>query len=371
MGLIPASDVDFARLIQDYLLVWLRRGEFRVILAQPPFEPSGEARITPVARPLLRLKRGRRRAGGLVSWPHLGLEAIPTPCLTIVLEGVADLTVGVTESTARETGGNVQNGLYHIRLPERHLLVYPANVPLQDGHRPHWQTEGEEQPDTTILWLDVIPEGVVLHTCHTSNGTHVLGPYHFVIDSRLPLLFDYLIEELQLGSTAPDFRDNSMEVAHSWLYGLLLRLQRSLAQQKALTTGSKILAKETPVESEFAENSVTVQRARTFIQGRLAQRLTVAKISSHTLVSPTQLNLLFRTELGQSVMEYVNHQRLQLAKSLLVETNLPVKIIGQNAGMPSAANFSRTFREKTGHTPQQYRAQQRENSTPGAATQIR
>jgi two-component system response regulator YesN len=56
-------------------------------------------------------------------------------------------------------------------------------------------------------------------------------------------------------------------------------------------------------------------------------------------------------------MEYVYQQRLETAKSLLINTTLPVNVIGRNLGMPNSAYFSRMFREKVGTTPQEYRLQ--------------
>jgi AraC-like DNA-binding protein len=355
---------DFSDIFQETLLTWLRQSQLHTILALPPFHDRGAVRITPVSEPILKVKRGRRALNNLVTWPHLNLEAKANPFLAFVLRGSVDLSVGVTEQMATESG-RTKHGLYHFRMPSQSLIVYPSNVPNPDGRKPHWEGEIKEQPDSTILWVDISPEGAMLHTCHTVKRVHIHGSNRFVLDSRLPLLTDWYIEELQSDAAAYAEHAVQKSIARPMLEMLLLRIARSLSLQDEHTINPQVLVRnntdtgypdETPCRTSLIS---PVKRACNFIHGRLNQALTVQKICHYTLVSPTQLNRLFRTQLGLSIMEYVNKQRLDMAKSLLTNTTLPVNAIARNVGLPNAVYFSRMFREKTGLTPLQYRNEHR------------
>ena len=47
--------------------------------------------------------------------------------------------------------------------------------------------------------------------------------------------------------------------------------------------------------------------------------------------------------------------KLNQAKSLLLGTDMPVKIIAFETGFESIYHFSKVFKEKTGSSPSQYR----------------
>lgn len=64
---------------------------------------------------------------------------------------------------------------------------------------------------------------------------------------------------------------------------------------------------------------------------------------------------LFRQHFGSSVSEHLKAARMSKAKSLLLETQLPLKEIAYRLGYSSSANFSSAFRAAIGSTPGQYR----------------
>lgn len=361
---IPLNPDEFITAISDSLLVWLEQQGLMMMLAQPPLRAPAGVSVMAVEEPLLKSPRGRRVAGNLVAWPRLGLEAKPNPFLAFVLEGVVDLSIGVTESMAMEAGVEVEHGVYHIRMPRQGMLIYPQNIPHSDGLRPHWEGT-DEQPESTVLWIDILPEGALLHTCHTRSRAHVQGSTRFVFDPRLPLLFDSLVEEWELAASSPPVSPDATEITRAALRFFLLRVVRSLSQQPSHHDHIGMLYHNTESNDRFFQEAChtrhvtstsAVKRARDFIHGRLGLPLTVATVARHTHVSPGHLNRLFRADLGMSVMEYVYEQRLETAKSLLVNTTLPINVIAKNIGVTNSAYFSRMFREKTGMSPQLYRS---------------
>jgi AraC-like DNA-binding protein len=72
--------------------------------------------------------------------------------------------------------------------------------------------------------------------------------------------------------------------------------------------------------------------------------------------SPRQVSRLFRSELGMTFREYLASLRMERAKRLLRETDLPVIEIAAETGWSSLGHFTTTFRQRVGQTPSRYRA---------------
>lgn len=71
-------------------------------------------------------------------------------------------------------------------------------------------------------------------------------------------------------------------------------------------------------------------------------------------ISASQLNRLFRRELGVTVREYCQRRRLVLARTLLAASGSRVKETAFRLGFLSSQHFSRWFHHGTGMTPTQY-----------------
>jgi AraC-like DNA-binding protein len=64
----------------------------------------------------------------------------------------------------------------------------------------------------------------------------------------------------------------------------------------------------------------------------------------------------FRASTGMSPYQWLAIQRLQLAKSLLQDTQWPVKDVAPVCGYADARHFSREFREAVGYSPSAFRS---------------
>lgn len=64
---------------------------------------------------------------------------------------------------------------------------------------------------------------------------------------------------------------------------------------------------------------------------------------------------IFKDVTGASPLEYRNKIRLDHAKELLLDTNIPINEIGRSIGYSSGAYFCAVFKEKIGMNPSQYR----------------
>ncbi len=73
------------------------------------------------------------------------------------------------------------------------------------------------------------------------------------------------------------------------------------------------------------------------------------------------MNRAFKAATGYSLMEYIQHYRIVVAKGLLTDTPLSVSEVALRVGYDSPPYFAKLFKKWVGVTPVAYRAEHREN----------
>lgn len=92
-----------------------------------------------------------------------------------------------------------------------------------------------------------------------------------------------------------------------------------------------------------------------YIQNNYAVHVSVTDVADRAGLSPSYFARLFRQYTGLTPYEYLLNYRVNQAKEMLRDTNMPVAEVGTSVGFTDACNFSRTFRRITGSTPNSYR----------------
>lgn len=85
--------------------------------------------------------------------------------------------------------------------------------------------------------------------------------------------------------------------------------------------------------------------------------ITLEKLGDEFGVSPNYLGRLFKKDVGMSVADYINAERLKQVLSQLENTERSAKEIAEECGFVSSNYFYTYFRKKIGVTPQVYREQ--------------
>ena len=94
-----------------------------------------------------------------------------------------------------------------------------------------------------------------------------------------------------------------------------------------------------------------------FIHRHYAEKLTVMQIADAVGVSEREVTRSFRKDLNQTPIEYLISYRLNEAKRLLAESDLPITEICYQCGFSDSAYFGKVFRKTYGMTPSAYRIQ--------------
>lgn len=103
-----------------------------------------------------------------------------------------------------------------------------------------------------------------------------------------------------------------------------------------------------------------VERMKQYIQEHLAEDLSRKQLAGAVYLSEDYVSKLFVSVTGTSIPAYVASCRMEKAQEYLKYTDLSVSKIAMNVGYSNFSYFSKTFRDYTGCTPNEYRIRARE-----------
>ena len=85
------------------------------------------------------------------------------------------------------------------------------------------------------------------------------------------------------------------------------------------------------------------------------ERLTAKEITAGFPCSRRNAEIRFRQATGHSILEELTKARMQIARKLLKQTNLPVSAVAEQCGYSSLAHFRDAFRRATDANPLAWR----------------
>jgi AraC family transcriptional regulator len=109
------------------------------------------------------------------------------------------------------------------------------------------------------------------------------------------------------------------------------------------------------VRESVSHRPATMCHALEFIDAHLGERLTLVRMADEVRLSPFHFAHLFKRQVGVAPHQYVMRRRLERAKVLLVQTNLPIVTIAMDLGFANQSHFSEIFHRETGDSPLSFR----------------
>ncbi len=160
--------------------------------------------------------------------------------------------------------------------------------------------------------------------------------YHFENDDEISALINKLI---RICCSA----DNSKNIyADLNLKELLIRLMQSQHLTQVMT------------ESAVSNNHSRQHFVLNYIREHLTERISVDTLSKKAYLSRNLFFRWFREQFGITPLEYVNRERITLAKRLLSQPDTSVSEVSERCGFADVNYFIRMFKKVEGITPKTY-----------------
>ena len=99
-----------------------------------------------------------------------------------------------------------------------------------------------------------------------------------------------------------------------------------------------------------------VQNVRRLINLNLEKEVSIEELSQKVNLNRTTLQKVFKEMYGLTINEYRTKARIQLAKNLLVSTDLSITEIAGRCGYENASKFSEVFKRNEGISPKHWRS---------------
>ena len=149
------------------------------------------------------------------------------------------------------------------------------------------------------------------------------------------------------------------ETVNYELFLLLVYIMRDVFCQDPMSVDAypeSISISKNALDSNF---EVRFLRVLEYIESHLSENITLEKLAATVHFDESYLVVKFKEVFGVSPMKYVNHLRMERAKSYLADGAMSITQIADSLGFSSIHYFSRYFKEKTGISPAEYRRLQR------------
>lgn len=145
----------------------------------------------------------------------------------------------------------------------------------------------------------------------------------------------------QLFDTVSLDREYGGFTASAVLYGMLIEFNRSVSEIPAVTVS----------------RSPAVQSVLDYVESHYAEEISLEDLCTAAGgLSEQYLCRLFKASVGLRPIEYILRKRIDIARSYLDKTDLPITDIAVRCGFNNTSYFYRNFKKFTGTSPLTYRS---------------
>ncbi len=116
----------------------------------------------------------------------------------------------------------------------------------------------------------------------------------------------------------------------------------------------KKLSTSEPTEISISEHP-RFDKVISFLNRNYNREIKLEEIASVAAMNPSAFCRYFRNKTGKTLKNYIAHMRTSYACKLLLTQNMNISQISNECGFETVSYFNKTFKEKTGYTPTEYK----------------
>ncbi len=234
------------------------------------------------------------------------------------------------------------------------------NVLRQMERKARYYMESWNEPtDSLRRWLRALPKPVAIFAVHDPLGRWVAEA---ALEEGLHVPDEVAIigannDELVCGLNYPPLSSVAIpwhrigNLAGEWVLALA-RGKKPLRKACLVDPGPVVLRQSTSLQ---AVDDADLRRAMEYMRSHFRDALTFGGVCRELRLNRRSLERKFAAHLRETPAESLNRIRLEAARTLLVDTNLPAATIADRCGFGSPERFSINFRQTFGISPIRYR----------------
>ena len=155
---------------------------------------------------------------------------------------------------------------------------------------------------------------------------------------------DYLLSAVKLGVDDYILKPVTKTEIESLLVKVVSKLNEEEKQRRLLELANK-----------NTNQSESVHFEKLILEQLSNPELSLVGLAKQLGFSSNYLSMLIKKELGKSFQEFVTEQRIQMAKRLLLSTDMKIYEVAQAVGIEDMNYFSYRFKSIVGITPKKFR----------------
>ncbi|MBU5335075.1 response regulator [Intestinibacter bartlettii] len=175
--------------------------------------------------------------------------------------------------------------------------------------------------------------------------------------TNLGLKLDKIVNKNKINASDAISQKINEMIAHPFIYkdanGLILQVSNIITEIFDIIYQNKI-------NNNFNEYT---QEAIDYVERNIKKNITLEEVAKNINITPHYLSKIFKKEVGVNFVTYVTDRKIDLAKEMLEDKNIPIVNISISLAFNQPNYFSKVFKKKVGVTPSEYREQCLKNKT--------
>lgn len=219
----------------------------------------------------------------------------------------------------------------------------------------HTQVKPDYQPPDTQAWKRMLQEGDIIRfqnalteyfSAHKRSGGSLSTGFLGALLVDWNLLVSELLRENTVDQSISQLRENQ--------FGRWLTQDAGELEQLMLEEANRLSQ-----QIHVGNTQTLVAKMKVYIREHIDE-VSRGQLAEYFYLSPSYLSKLFHRETGESLIDYIQKERIALAKELLSYKDYSISDTAIRTGYTNFSHFSKQFRKFVGCTPNEFRKQQKE-----------
>ena len=218
-------------------------------------------------------------------------------------------------------------------------------------------------PDTKFFIIDNHDRIITFNQQNLENGNfkdekEVIGRTCYEIFPA-PFAKVYIDRDREVRQTGKPIVERAYSHAADYSTDLRIVSIFPLHDRRGMIIGTATIYRTVPCGDAIPDWYDRIKGTIAFIDRHYAEKISLHHLAKSSGLSQINFSRIFKKTLKTTPMRYITEIRLNHARKLLADTEMPISHIAAETGFYDEAHFIKTFKNSRGMTPGQYRQQHR------------